>query len=71
VQFGGVDSFKPNPLAGDDEGIPINDRRRAGDVGERRPCESGEEQGKDGGTEHQKVLCGGAGGRRDQRMPQR
>jgi hypothetical protein len=62
------------PLAGDDEGVAIDDRSRAGHVRERRTRhDRGEEQeGNDGGmAQHQLVLCGGAGRRRDQRMPQR
>ena len=41
------------------------------DIGDGRPGESSEQQGGDDDAEHQGVLCGGAGGRRDQRMPQR
>ena len=71
MKLGRVDALEPNPFAGDDDRIAIDDRCRAGYVGERRPGESSEEQGKDGGTEHQKVLCGGAGAGDATRMPQR
>ena len=49
MKLGRVDALEPNPFAGDDDRIAIDDRRRAGYVGERRPGESSEEQARTAG----------------------
>ena len=70
AQLGSVDALQPNPLAGDDDGVAIDDRGRAGHVGGRRPGESADQQqtGENGiggaSAQPNGVLRSGAGGRR-------
>ena len=51
LELGGVDAAQPNPLAGDDDGVAVDDRGRAGDISERRGRrESSEQQWRHSGS---------------------